>query len=50
MVAVPDKEFGEVVGAWIVLKSGAGSTSIEKQQISREDIRKTVWERMNPQV
>lgn len=50
VVAVPDKEFGEVVGAWIVLKSGVESTSIAKQRISREEVRKTVWEKMNPQV
>jgi len=45
IVAVPDGEYGEVVGAWIVRSTGAGSG-----RISRDDVRKMVREKMNPQV
>jgi len=41
IVSVPDEKYGEVVGAWIRLKSGA--------KLSREGVRKIVWESMNPQ-
>ncbi|KAF7289906.1 hypothetical protein MIND_01365500 [Mycena indigotica] len=42
VVAVPDNQYGELVGVWIVRrKSGP--------MISREDIRRKVWEVMNPQ-
>ncbi|KAJ7039801.1 hypothetical protein C8F04DRAFT_949273 [Mycena alexandri] len=41
VVAVPDTKYGEVVGAWIVRKSGS--------TISRENIRATVARMMNPQ-
>ncbi|KAE9391098.1 acetyl-CoA synthetase-like protein [Gymnopus androsaceus JB14] len=44
IVAVPDGEYGEVVGAWIVRSTGAGSG-----RISRDDVRKMVREKMNPQ-
>ncbi|KAK1232984.1 hypothetical protein PQX77_003898 [Marasmius sp. AFHP31] len=40
-VAVPDKRYGEVVGAWIV--RAPGST------INREDVRRVVSQGMNPQ-
>ncbi|KAG7097592.1 hypothetical protein E1B28_004928 [Marasmius oreades] len=40
-VSVPDKVFGEVVGAWIVRAPGSS--------ITREDVRRTVAEGMNPQ-
>ena len=42
VVSVPDKRYGEVVGAWIRPKVGV--------TLSRESVRKTVWETMNPQV
>ena len=42
VVSVPDKKYGEVVGAWIRPKTGA--------KLSRERVRKVVWESMNPQV
>jgi len=42
VVSVPDEKYGEVVGAWIRLKAGA--------KLSREGVRKIVWESMNPQV
>ena len=42
VVSVPDKKCGEVVGAWIKLRAGA--------KLSREGVRKIVWESMNPQV
>lgn len=41
-VSVPDKRYGEVVGAWIKLKDGV--------TLTRESVRKIVWESMNPQV
>ncbi|KAH9962203.1 acetyl-CoA synthetase-like protein [Russula dissimulans] len=41
IVSVPDEKYGEVVGSWIRLKSGA--------KLSREGVRKIVWESMNPQ-
>lgn len=41
-VSVPDKRYGEVVGAWIKLKDGV--------TLTRESVRKIVWENMNPQV
>ncbi|KAJ7512064.1 hypothetical protein B0H11DRAFT_1949572 [Mycena galericulata] len=41
VVAVPDTKYGEVVGAWIVRKSGSS--------ISREAVRETVFKAMNPQ-
>jgi acyl-CoA synthetase (AMP-forming)/AMP-acid ligase II len=41
-IAVPDFNYGEVVGAWIVLQPGA--------TISREEVRKSVVSSMNPQV
>jgi acyl-CoA synthetase (AMP-forming)/AMP-acid ligase II len=41
VVAVPDAKYGEVVGAWIVRKD---------QSISREEVKKVVADRMNPQV
>lgn len=41
-VAVPDRKYGEVVGAWIVREEGT--------HISKEDVRKWVAEGMNPQV
>jgi acyl-coenzyme A synthetase/AMP-(fatty) acid ligase len=42
VISVPDKKYGEVVGAWIKPKAGV--------TLSRESIRKIVWESMNPQV
>src|SRR5258708_16335805 len=42
VISVPDKRYGEVVGAWIKPKAGA--------TLSREGVRKIVWESMNPQV
>jgi acyl-CoA synthetase (AMP-forming)/AMP-acid ligase II len=42
VVSVPDKRYGEVVGAWIKPRVGA--------KLSRESVRKIVWESMNPQV
>jgi acyl-CoA synthetase (AMP-forming)/AMP-acid ligase II len=42
VVSVPDKKYGEVVGAWIRPKAGV--------TFSRESVRKIVWESMNPQV
>ncbi|KAF7349276.1 putative acyl-CoA synthetase YngI [Mycena sanguinolenta] len=41
VVSVPDSRYGEVVGAWIVRKPGA--------TISREAVRATVTQSMNPQ-
>lgn len=41
-VSVPDAQYGEVVGAWIVLESGTTMT--------REDVRKVVSDTINPQV
>ncbi|KAJ7136019.1 hypothetical protein C8R44DRAFT_662295 [Mycena epipterygia] len=41
VVSVPDRKYGEVVGAWIVRKPGT--------TISREDVRATVAQSMNPQ-
>jgi len=40
-VSVPDTKYGEVVGAWIVLEPNS--------HMSREDVRRIVWEGMNPQ-
>ncbi|KAF5390127.1 hypothetical protein D9757_003836 [Collybiopsis confluens] len=45
VVSVPDEHFGEVVGAWIVRRTGEGS----ENRLSRSDVRKAVRERMNPQ-
>ena len=42
VISVPDKKYGEVVGAWIKPKAGV--------TLSRESVRKVVWESMNPQV
>jgi acyl-coenzyme A synthetase/AMP-(fatty) acid ligase len=42
VISVPDKKYGEVVGAWIKPKAGV--------TLSRESVRKIVWESMNPQV
>ena len=42
VISVPDKKYGEVVGAWIKTKVGV--------TLSRESVRKIVWENMNPQV
>ncbi|KAI9508077.1 acetyl-CoA synthetase-like protein [Russula earlei] len=41
VVSVPDGKYGEVVGAWIRRKAGS--------KLSRESVRKIVWESMNPQ-
>jgi len=41
VISVPDKKYGEVVGAWIKLKAGA--------KLSREGVRRIVWDSMNPQ-
>jgi len=41
-VAVPDKKYGEVVGAWLVREPGTS--------ISKEEIRTLVAQRINPQV
>ena len=41
-IGIPDKKYGEVVGAWIKPKAGI--------TMSRECVRKIVWESMNPQV
>lgn len=41
-VSVPDKKYGEVVGAWIVREPGTS--------ISKEEIRTFVAQSMNPQV
>lgn len=41
-VSVRDTKYGEVVGAWIVREPSTN--------ISREDVRRTVSESMNPQV
>ncbi|CAL1708944.1 unnamed protein product [Somion occarium] len=40
-VAVPDPRYGEVVGAWVTLEDDA--------QLSRQQVRQTVAEGMNPQ-
>ncbi|KAF9068901.1 hypothetical protein BDP27DRAFT_1326471 [Rhodocollybia butyracea] len=45
VVAVPDKEYGEVVGAWIVRDTDSNS----KEKLSRDHVRKIVRETMNPQ-
>jgi acyl-coenzyme A synthetase/AMP-(fatty) acid ligase len=42
VISVPDKKYGEVVGAWIKHKAGA--------KLSRESVRMIVWDSMNPQV
>lgn len=42
VIAVPDTKYGEVVGVWIVRKSGTNP--------SRDEIRNWVAEGMNPQV
>jgi acyl-CoA synthetase (AMP-forming)/AMP-acid ligase II len=42
VISVPDKKYGEVVGAWIRPRTGA--------KLSREGVKKIVWEYMNPQV
>lgn len=42
VISVPDEKYGEVVGAWIKPKAGA--------KLSRESVRKIVWDGMNPQV
>lgn len=42
VVSVPDKVYGEVVGAWIRPKAGV--------KLSRESVKKIVWQGMNPQV
>ncbi|KAJ3928213.1 MAG: acetyl-CoA synthetase-like protein [Lentinula lateritia] len=46
VVSVPHKEFGEVVGAWIVRSTGTASG---QPRSSRSDIRNLVREKMNPQ-
>lgn len=43
-VSVPDARFGEVVGAWIVLEESY------RGKIQKEDVRKIVSTKMNPQV
>jgi len=43
-VAVPDDKYGEVVGAWIVRRSGNAGDAL-----TREAVRRAVTERMNPQ-
>ena len=42
VISVPCRKYGEVVGAWIKPKAGA--------KLSRESVRKIVWDSMNPQV
>ncbi|KZT28107.1 acetyl-CoA synthetase-like protein [Neolentinus lepideus HHB14362 ss-1] len=42
VVSVPDHTYGEVVGAWIVRQPGTAA-------VSREEIRRWVSEKMNPQ-
>jgi len=42
VVSVPDRTYGEVVGAWIVRRPGTAA-------VSREEIRRWVSEKMNPQ-
>ena len=42
VISVPDKKYGEVVGAWIKFKAGA--------KLSRESVRRIVWDSLNPQV
>ena len=42
VVSVPDEKYGEVVGAWIRPRADA--------KLSRESVKKMVWESMNPQV
>ncbi|KAJ4468801.1 hypothetical protein J3R30DRAFT_3661751 [Lentinula aciculospora] len=46
VVSVPHKEYGEVVGAWIVRSIG---TTSGHARSSRNDIRNIVREKMNPQ-
>jgi acyl-CoA synthetase (AMP-forming)/AMP-acid ligase II len=41
-IAVPDEQFGEVVGAWVVRQPDG--------HITREEVRKSVGENINPQV
>jgi acyl-CoA synthetase (AMP-forming)/AMP-acid ligase II len=41
-VAVPDEQFGEVVGAWVVRRPHA--------RVTREEVRKSVGDNINPQV
>lgn len=41
-VSVPDAQFGEVVGAWVVRQPNV--------TISRQEVRKCVSDNMNPQV
>lgn len=43
VIAVPDARFGEVVGAWILLRKEAAT-------LDREDVVNWVKGRMNPQV
>jgi acyl-CoA synthetase (AMP-forming)/AMP-acid ligase II len=44
-VAVPDDEYGEVVGAWIVRRAGTAGDAL-----TREAVKRAVTERINPQV
>ncbi|KAJ3822650.1 acetyl-CoA synthetase-like protein [Lentinula raphanica] len=48
VVSVPHKEYGEVVGAWIVRNTGTASGHPSPRS-SRTDIRNIVREKMNPQ-
>ncbi|KAH9019411.1 acetyl-CoA synthetase-like protein [Lactarius hengduanensis] len=41
VTSVPDKKYGEFVGAWIKPKASA--------KLSRENVRRIVWDSMNPQ-
>jgi acyl-CoA synthetase (AMP-forming)/AMP-acid ligase II len=42
VVSVPDEKYGEVVGAWIKLRADG--------KLSRDSVKKMVWESINPQV
>lgn len=47
VVAVPDGQYGEVVGAWILLEETQDSNGVK---MSREDVKSQVSKQMNPQV
>lgn len=44
VVSVPDDRYGEVVGAWIALEEA------HRGKMQKEDVRKIVRAKMNPQV
>ena len=57
VVAVPDKTYGEVVGAFIVREGrerggvpGTDQASVDRAKLGRSEVRSFVAEGMNPQV